>query len=75
MIHHFPVVLLIPGLLFIAAGFFYYSRASSIDDGDDLGKRMRRANRSTGNLSFVFGGILLVIAVPLSAVIMQLLSK
>jgi hypothetical protein len=72
MIDHFPVVLLIPGLLFIAAGFFYFSRASSMDDADELGKRMRKANRSTGNLSILFGVVLLVIAVPLGVVIAQL---
>ena len=72
MIGHFPIVLLVPGLLFIAAGFFYYSRAANIDDETDLGKRMRIANRSTGNLSIVLGIVLEVIAVPLSLVMTQL---
>ena len=69
MIAHFPIVLLIPGLLFVAAGFFYRDRATRLDLESDLGKRMAEANRKTGNLSIVLGMILLVLAVPLGLVI------
>lgn len=69
MIAHFPIVLLIPGLLFIAAGFFYRDRATRMDLESDLGKRMADANRKTGNLSIVLGIILVVVAVPLGLVI------
>ena len=69
MIGHFPILLLIPGLLFSAAGLFYYSRAAGIDDESELGKTMAKANRSSGTLSIILGAILLVAGVPLGIAI------
>lgn len=69
MIAHFPVLLLVPGLLFIAGGFFYRDRAARMDLESELGKRMADANRRSGNLSIALGASLVVIAVPLGLVI------
>jgi|GEM_PF-3753590 len=74
MIGHFPVILMIPGLLFVAGGFFYHSRAAGMDDAGELAKKMIKANRSTGNLSFILGAILLVIGVPLGIAVGSLFS-
>jgi len=74
MIGHFPIILMIPGLLFVAGGFFYYSRAAGMDDAGDLGKKMVKANRNTGNLSFILGVILLIVGVPLGIAVGTLFS-
>jgi len=74
MIRHFPVILMIPGLLFVAGGFFYHSRAAGMDDAGELAKKMIKANRNTGNLSFILGAVLLIIGVPLGIAASSLLS-
>jgi hypothetical protein len=69
MIGHFPVTLLIPGLLFIAAGFLMRARALSMDPEQPGGVyRIAYALRSS-SLTIVLGIILLVIALPLAMVI------
>jgi len=74
MIGHFPVLLLIPGLLFVAIGFFYYSRAVGHDPESALGKTLATANRRSGTLSIALGAILLVVGVPLGIAIGNLYS-
>ena len=74
MIAHFPIGLLIPGLLFVAVGFFYRDRAAHADPASELGKRMAAANRRTGNMAIVMGVILLIVAVALGIAIQSLLS-
>ena len=74
MIGHFPIVLMVPGLLFVMGGFFYYSRAAEMDEESELGKILVAANRRTGNLSVLLGAILLIIGVPLGLAIKQIYS-
>lgn len=74
MIGHFPVLLMIPGLLFIAGGFFYYSRAAGMSDESELGTQLAKGNRRTGSLSLILGIILLVVSVPLGIAITSLYS-
>jgi hypothetical protein len=69
MIASFPVLLLLPGVLFLAAGFFYRDRATRMGLESELGKRLAEGNRRTGNLSIALGIILLVVAVPLGLAI------
>jgi hypothetical protein len=66
------VVLLLPGVLFFAAGFFYRDRATRMNLESEWGKRLADGNRRTGNLSIALGIILLVIAVPLGMAIHSL---
>lgn len=75
MIGHFPAALLVPGLLFLAAGFYYHSRATTATETGDLGTRMAAANRHTGNISIAFGLLLIAIAVGLGIAIQQLLQS
>lgn len=74
MIGHFPVLLAIPGLLFVAIGFFYYSRAAGHDPESALGRTLSTANRRSGTLSLALGIILLVVGVPLGLAIGHLYS-
>jgi hypothetical membrane protein len=71
MIATFPPLLLLPGLLFVAAGVYYWWRASQLD-GSDLGIRMKAANRTTGNTSIILGCVLLALSIPLIVAVYQL---
>jgi hypothetical protein len=71
MIAKFPPLLLLPGLLFLAAGAYYWWRAAQ-HDTSDLGVRMAVANRTTGNTSILLGCALVVFSVPLIVAIYQL---
>ncbi len=74
MIDGYPPELLIPGLLFIAGGVLIRMRATKLDDGSDLGKRLAAANRTSSNLALIFGGALLVIGIALAIAIHGLSS-
>jgi hypothetical membrane protein len=71
MIATFPPLLLLPGLLFIAAGIYYWWRANQ-HDTSDLGLRMKAATRTTGNTSIILGSVLLALSIPLIVAIYQL---
>jgi hypothetical protein len=71
MIARFPPLLLLPGLLFIAAGAYYWWRAAQ-HDASDLSLRIAAANRTTGNTSIILGCVLSVFSIPLIVAIYQL---
>jgi hypothetical protein len=73
MIGHFPVAIFVPGLLFLASGFYYHSRAAGAAAGE-LGARLVTANRHMGNIALVFGLLLLVVGAGLGIAIQQLLQ-
>lgn len=73
MIGHFPAAIFVPGLLFLAAGCYYHSRALGATSGD-LGARLVSANRHMGNIALVFGLLLLAIGGGLGIAIQQLLQ-
>jgi hypothetical protein len=72
MISQFPYIVMAPGILFILVGVWYYQRAKKLDDGTELGTRLAKANRSVGNVTIVFGAMLVVVALPLIVAIKQL---
>lgn len=65
MIGTFPVGLLIPGLLFMSAGFIYYSRAAAMEENAEIDRRLIKANRKSGHVALIFGVIVMIAAIPL----------
>ncbi len=68
MIAGYPILLFVPGLLFIVAGVWMRRRAAALDDGSDLGKRLAAANRTSSTVSIVFGVTVVILAIPLLVV-------
>lgn len=73
MIGHFPVTLLLPGLLFMAAGFFNRGRAKAMDQESAISKRIAESTMKSANLSIMLGMILLTISIPLALMIRSML--
>lgn len=73
MIGHFPATLLIPGLLFIAVGFFNHARARGMDREGPGGVRVVASTVKSANVSILLGVILLAVAVPLALAIQDML--
>jgi hypothetical protein len=69
MIGHFPATLLIPGLLFLAAGFLNRARARSMDRESPGGVQLVASTLKSANLTIILGIVLLAIAIPLALVI------
>jgi hypothetical protein len=72
MISKFPYIVALPGIIFILVGLWYHQRARTLADGTELGTRLAKANRSVGNVTIAFGGMLVVVAIPLIVAIRQL---
>ncbi|HVA91760.1 MAG TPA: hypothetical protein VNL71_18190 [Chloroflexota bacterium] len=68
MIAGYPVLLFVPGLLFIVAGIWMRRRAAVLDSGSDLGKRLAAANRTSSTVSIIFGVTMAILAIPLLVV-------
>ena len=68
MIGGYPILLFLPGLLFLAGGLWMRRRASALEDGTDLGKRLAAANRTSSTVSIVFGVTMVLLAIPLIVV-------
>jgi hypothetical protein len=73
MIGHFPAALIVPGLLFLAGGLYYHSRAAALDPAGDLTPKLTAANRRTGNISIAFGVLQIALAIPLGLALQQFL--
>ena len=74
MIAHVPIVILLPGILFIAVGGYYLRQPRGPLDGADLNRRLRLARRQTGIVTLGFGILLLAVGIPLILAVMQLES-
>jgi uncharacterized membrane protein YjjB (DUF3815 family) len=72
MISKVPYIVMLPGIIFMLVGAWYYNRAKSLDDGTELGTRLAKANRSVGNVTIGFGVMLVIVAIPLVVAIKQL---
>ncbi|HVC82057.1 MAG TPA: hypothetical protein VNL35_16315 [Chloroflexota bacterium] len=72
MIGGYPILLFLPGLLFLAGGIWIRRRAAALDDGSNLGKRVAAATRTSSTVSITFGVTMVLLAIPLIVVWHQL---
>jgi hypothetical protein len=72
MIAHVPVVFLLPGILFLAVGYYYLRQSSGSVAGTVQDRRLKLARRQAGIATLGFGVMLLAIAVPLIIAVMSL---
>jgi hypothetical protein len=74
MIGQFPVVILVPGVAFLAIGGYYVRLSADQVADTDLIRRIKRSRRQTGIMTISLGILLLVVAIPLIVAVMQLNS-
>jgi len=71
MAHHFPVVLFVPGIMFVLVGWWTLRRARRAQQLEGLGGTVAAALRREGLIACSMGAVLLVLAVPLSIAIIS----
>jgi hypothetical protein len=72
MIGQVPVVILVPGVVFLAIGGYYFRLSAEQTADTNLIRRIKRSRRQTGIITMSLGMLLLVVAIPLIVAIMQL---